>query len=176
MVKLLLQRLTRAIFCPVVIIVSLCLSPVVAVEPEKITVEITTHLGDQQIFVEGDVISFLLSLDRDAYIYLFYRDADGNNFQILPNRHFPHHFYRKGLFMQIPPPQARFLFKVGPPFGREELFVFASDNAEIQFSGQMPGNGLRLVEEPVSKLESRIRTQSVSAFGNASLEIVIQAE
>ena len=49
--------------------------PAHAAEPKNIDVKITTHLGDRQEFVEGDRISFLLSLERDAHVYLFYRDA-----------------------------------------------------------------------------------------------------
>ncbi len=37
-----------------------------------ININITTHLGDHQTFMEGDVISFFLSLDKDAYLLVIY--------------------------------------------------------------------------------------------------------
>ena len=42
---------------------------------QTIPVELTTHLGDQQQFIDGDEIQFLLSLGSDAYIYMYYIDA-----------------------------------------------------------------------------------------------------
>ena len=39
---------------------------------ESIPLDLTTHLGDQQKFVDGDEIQFLLSLGQDAYIYMYY--------------------------------------------------------------------------------------------------------
>ena len=98
MVSVLLCRLTTSLFFLSVVIASQLINPVVAGEPETITVEITTHLGDQQAFVEGDVISFLLSLDRDAYVYLFYEDASASNLSDFPKYAKPYTFLPKGLF------------------------------------------------------------------------------
>ena len=53
---------------------------------ESIPLELTTHLGDQQQFVEGDEIQFLLSLGQDAYIYMYYTDAANKLTQILPSK------------------------------------------------------------------------------------------
>ncbi|MDH3389796.1 MAG: DUF4384 domain-containing protein, partial [Gammaproteobacteria bacterium] len=64
-------------------------SPALAGEPRQVDVRLTTHLGDQQSFVDGDRISFLLSLESDAYVYLFYRDAEANLLQLLPNERMP---------------------------------------------------------------------------------------
>ena len=61
-----------------------------------IPLELTTHLGDQQQFVEGDEIQFLLSLGQDAYIYMYYVDAANNITQILPNENQPSNFYMLG--------------------------------------------------------------------------------
>ena len=67
-----------------------------------IPLELTTHLGDQQQFVEGDEIQFLLSLGQDAYIYMFYLDAKSTITQILPNENQHSHFYSAGYFLTIP--------------------------------------------------------------------------
>ena len=166
--------LTTSILYPAVVIAALVLNPVTAAELEPITVEITTHLGDQQSFVDGDVISFLLSLDRDAYVYLFYQDASANTIQIFPNRQNPNHYYQKGFFMPIPPPQTSFQFKIQAPFGREKLLVFASDNADIRLQGRLLKNGLSLINELADNLHNIIRSQSVGAFGTADMVIVSQ--
>ena len=55
-----------------------------ASKPDAVDLEITTHLSDQQIFVDPDVISFFINLDKAAYLYAFYQDATGQLFQIMP--------------------------------------------------------------------------------------------
>ena len=102
-------------------------SPGSAAEPGPIPVELTTHLGDRQTFVEGDEIQFLLSLGSDAYIYMYYIDADGNVSQILPNVQQPGHHYAAGYFMTLPEYENGYRFIVRPPFGEESVWVFASD-------------------------------------------------
>lgn len=172
MVKAFVSWLPTGMLCPAVVISALVLNSVAAGELKTIAVEITTHLGDQQTFVEGDVISFLLSLDRDAYVYLVYQDASANIFEIFPNRQSRSHFYQKGFFMPIPPSQTGFQFKIQAPFGREKVYVFASDNAEVKLDGRLLDNGLRLIDDLASNLEINIRSQSVAGFGSSSMTIV----
>lgn len=175
MVKAFLSWLPTGKLCAVVVILALVQNPLAAGQLETIELEITTHLGDQQTFIEGDVISFLLSLDRDAYVYLIYQDASANIFEIFPNQKSGNHFYQKGLFMPVPPPQKDVQFKVQAPFGEEELFVFATDNAEVKLNARLLVNGLSLVESTIDEIETSIRRQSVSQFGSASLTIKSQS-
>lgn len=174
MVRALLFWLATCILYPAAVIATLVLNPVAAAEPEPISVEITTHLGDQQSFVDGDVISFLLSLDRDAYIYLYYQDASANIFQIFPNRRSGNHFYRKGFFMPLPPSQINFQFKIQPPFGDEKLSVFATDNADVRLEARPLNNGLSMVTATIREIEASFRQQSDLQFGSASLIIKSQ--
>lgn len=148
----------------------------VAAPLETVEIGITTHLGDGQTFVEGDVISFLLSLDQDAWVYLFYRDAKDNVIQIVPARHLSTHFYRKGLFMPFPATQKAFQLKIEAPFGEEQLLVFASDNADIKLSGKPLNNGLRLITESVINLPRLMQQQSSSQYGSATLAITSQSQ
>ncbi len=171
MVKALLSWLATGLLCPAVAICALVLNPVAAGQLDPVAVEITTHLGDQQTFVEGDVISFLLSLDRDAYIFLFYQDASANIFQIFPNQRSHKHFYQKGYFIPIPPAQNDFRFKIQAPFGSEKLFVFASDNADVKLNTRLLDNGLSLVGDTIKKIEASFRQQSGLRFGWSSLII-----
>ena len=108
-----------------------------AAAPQSVDIGITTHLGDRQQFVDGDRISFLLSLDRGAHVYLFYRDADANLLQLLPNARMPGHFYAAGLFMPVPGRQQPFRFVVHPPYGEEILVAFASDSPGLDFGGEV---------------------------------------
>ena len=175
MVRALQFCLTASILYPALAIAALVLNPVAAAELEPISVEITTHLGDQQSFADGDVISFLLSLDRDAYVYLFYQDASANTIQIFPNRQNPDHYYQKGFYMPVPPPQTSFQFKIQAPFGEEKLFVFTTDNSEVKLNTRQLVNGLSLVDSSIEEIETSFRRQSGTRYGSASLTIKSQS-
>jgi hypothetical protein len=88
---------------------------------------VTTHLGDKQSFREGDLVSFYVNLDRDAYLTIVYQDAGGQLSVLLPNTLHPENFFHAGLFIPIPNEQNPFQFRITPPFGKETLWVFASD-------------------------------------------------
>jgi hypothetical protein len=97
---------------------------------------ITTHLGDAQSFQEGDIVSFYISLAKDAYLTVIYQDA-GNRLRLLiPNAYFPNNFYKAGLFIPIPNEQNPFQFRVTAPFGQETLWVFASDQTFVDLPVQ----------------------------------------
>jgi len=149
----------------------LTLSPGLASEPQAVDVRITTHLGDQQSFVYGDRISFLLSLERDAYVYLFYRDAGENLLQLLPNERMPNHFFEAGLFMPVPSAQQSFQFTVQPPYGDEFMFAIASDNGAFRFPGNKLANGLILLEGDLKQIIDGIEAGSTQRFGRGELRL-----
>lgn len=140
-------------------------------EPRRIEVGITTHLGDQQSFVDGDRISFLLSLESDAYVYLFYQDAEARLLQLLPNERMPDHFFASGLFMPVPSSRQAFQFTVQPPHGDEFMFAVASDNGGLTFAGEPLANGLILLEGVMENIIDRIRRESARVFGQSKLRL-----
>jgi len=88
---------------------------------------VTTHLGDAQSFQEGDIVSFYISLDKDAYLTVIYQDAGNRLHLLIPNALYRNNFYKAGLFIPIPNEQNPFQFRIAAPFGKETLWVFASD-------------------------------------------------
>lgn len=146
-------------------------SSVFGAEPRQVDVRITTHLGDHQSFVDGDRIAFLLSLDADAYVYLFYRDAALNLMQLLPNERMPNHFFNAGLFMPVPAAQQEFQFTVRPPYGEELIYAIASDNESLIFPGKPLAGGLILLDGGLEKISDRIRSKSKKLFGRGDLRL-----
>lgn len=102
---------------------------------QSIPVELTTHLGDLQQFVEGDEIQFLLSLGSDAFIYMYYIDAANNISQILPSKNQQSNFYAAGYFLTIPEYENLYRFTVSEPFGNGSIWVFASDQSITMMAG-----------------------------------------
>ena len=142
-----------------------------------IDIEVTTHLGDKQVFQQGDVISFLISLDRDAYVLMIYEDAEHNLLQIIPNRHRKSSRYETGLFMSVPSRDEPFEFVVNPPFGKETIWVFAAEKSFPELNGVELENGLKKLSGNFPAILSKIRTnRSKQPYGEARTTITTAAE
>ena len=135
-------------------------------ELDSIPLELTTHLGEQQQFVQGDEIQFLLSLGQDAYIYMFYLDAKGDITQILPNQNQHSHFYSAGYFLTIPEYENLYRFTISEPFGEESIWIFASDQ-----SISLPASAVSLPD-----IRRAIKHSSLKAYGEYVLGITTRAK
>jgi len=138
---------------------------------DVINIEITTHLGNQQTFVEGDDLSFLFNLDRDAYLLAIYQDAEGNLIQLLPNRESSSLPQKAGMFIPLPKQNAKFRFKIQAPFGKEELWIFASDQLPPELPGDNLSNGLKVLSEDINSVRIKLRERHQTAYGDARLTI-----
>jgi len=138
---------------------------------QTINIEITSHLGDQQVFVENDIISFFISLDHSAYIYVFYQDASNHVYQLLPNKTQIEHYFNAGDYIPFPAQNSDFQFKIQPPFGKEQLWVFASDQKQAAFMTNATTDKLKPIIKNQSELGKTIRLKSGNFFGQAQLTI-----
>ena len=136
---------------------------------KQINIDVTTHLGDVKDFQAGDQVSFLLSLDTDAYVVVVYQDARGDILQLLPNRRMRDYFYKAGLFLRLPDPAAPFAFTIQPPFGRETLWVFAADRPLPELAGSYLKNGLKKLTGDLAAIRKVLAGQARAAYGEASL-------
>ncbi len=146
-----------------------------AAEQNKINIDITTHLGDATYFQEGDRVSFLISLDKDAYVLVVYQNAKGEIFQLLPNKRFKNNFYKAGLFLALPTPETTFAFKIQAPFGRETLWAFTADVPLPELKGQYRKDGLKKLSERMGIIQNILARQPKSAYGKASLVLYTRA-
>ena len=170
----------RSLFCSLIFMV-ICIAGVVqaaAPSPTQqrnsqqiVNIDITTHLGDQQVFHEHDVISFFISLDQGAYLYMFYQDATGKLFQLMPGKAQLKHFFTAGYYIPFPAPDSTFKFVVHAPFGEEQLWVFASDQGQLEFKGHEAAQGIKKVELDYVKLVEYIKSASPKLYGKSRLTI-----
>jgi len=128
---------------------------------ESIPLELTTHLGDQQQFVEGDEIQFLLSLGTNAYIYMYYINANNNITQILPNPNQTSNYYTAGYFLTIPEYNNGYRFTISEPFGDESIWIFASDQLLT----------LTKSYNSIDEIKQKVKAASKGAFGEYMLKI-----
>jgi len=138
----------------------------------SINVAVTTHLGDGQRFRQGDEISLLLSLGRDAHVLLIYRDAAGRLSRLLPLPGKSDQRMAAGAFLPFPDKQAGLRLTVTPPFGRETVWFFAAGTpfplAEI--------DALSASADNFDALLRRIRSHGrATAYGEAHAVIDTEA-
>lgn len=143
---------------------------------KKINLDITTYLGDQQIYNDGDKLSFMLSLDEDAYVYLYYQDSENHLLQLLPNAQQKQNFFSSGLYIPVPDPEDVFSFKVQAPFGTDQVWAFAIDREVRLPEGQRLENGLILMSQSIDQLRAELKAQAESIFDQSSKQILTQPD
>lgn len=133
---------------------------------QTIPVELTTHLADQQQFIAGDEIQFLLSLGKEAYVYMFHVDATNKITRLLPNKYQQSSFYDAGYFFTIPEYDNGFRFTVSEPYGEQSVWIFASDQL-ISKDNEYPS---------ITEYKTEIIRASKSAYGEYELKIVTKKQ
>ena len=143
---------------------------------QAVSLQLTTHLGDQQEFIEGDEIQFLLSLDKNAYIYMYYIDAHNNISQILPNRNQKNNYYSAGYYQAVPAGETPYRFTINEPFGKETIWIIASDQSIIMdFTKQSIGD-FKQIDASINEIKTKIKTNSRLIYGEYALNITTRVK
>jgi hypothetical protein len=139
---------------------------------QPVALQLTTHLGDQQEFVAGDEIQFLLSTDKNAFIYMYYIDADSNIIQIIPNQNQKNNYYSAGYYQPVPASEIPYRFTISKPFGEEVIWIIASDQSiTIDFTTRPVGN-FNQIHASIDNIKKNIQQQSSQFYGDYSLKIL----
>ncbi len=96
---------------------------------ENIDIEVTSFLGENPSFRDGDEISFLINLNEDAWVYMYYENSLGHAYQLMPSALAPDNFIHAGDFIPFPNSGAPFQLVVSAPFGQEKIWMVAYDQA-----------------------------------------------
>jgi len=82
--------------------------------------------GATPVYAVGEEIRISVSVDRDAYVYLYSLQPDGSITQILPNRFSEDNFLRAGQTRSYPPQAAGYVFNVEAPTGLSKVLAVAA--------------------------------------------------
>lgn len=97
----------------------------VAQSAPKFLVRVDVNRGLRS-YREGDPLSLTVAAEEDAYVYVLYKQADGQVFQIYPNASHTDNRLKARQAVQIPGSDDVFQWVVGGPFGTETIKVLAS--------------------------------------------------
>lgn len=80
---------------------------------------------DHESYRAGERMKIFLRGNKPFYARVVYRDAQGALVQLLPNAHRTSHYFNGGTVYEIPSGRDAFTLEVTPPFGREDITVYA---------------------------------------------------
>jgi hypothetical protein len=81
---------------------------------------------DRQTYRQGDKVKIYLKGNKPFHARVIYRDARGDTVQLLPNPYRRDAYFHGGTIYEIPSGTDRFDLEVSPPFGEENIVVYAS--------------------------------------------------
>ena len=95
--------------------------------------------ADKKEYKGSDKIKVYVRGNKPFYARVVYKDAGGNMVQLLPNPHRGSNYFNGGTIYELPSGEDKFELEVTPPFGEEDIIVYASTSPlgdiELQAEG-----------------------------------------
>ncbi len=88
-----------------------------------LTVKVWTDKPDYRA---GEKIRIYLRGNKPFFARVIYRDAAKNHLQLLPNPYRQDNYFQGGVVYEIPSGNDKFELEVNPPFGEENIIIYAS--------------------------------------------------
>ncbi|MBM4330158.1 MAG: DUF4384 domain-containing protein [Deltaproteobacteria bacterium] len=83
---------------------------------------------DKKEYGKGEKIKIYVKGNKPFYARVAYKDAQGKILQLLPNLFRKDNYFNGGVVYELPSGTDRFELEVTPPFGEEEIIVYAGTN------------------------------------------------
>ncbi|HAS55018.1 MAG TPA: hypothetical protein DCS42_13315 [Nitrospiraceae bacterium] len=81
---------------------------------------------DKKAYTAGEKIKVYIRGNKPFYARVLYKDAGGDTLQLLPNPYRAENYFNGGGIYEIPAGNDKFDLEVSPPFGAENVMVYAS--------------------------------------------------
>lgn len=81
---------------------------------------------DKKEYKKGEKVRIYLKGNKPFYARVLYRDAGGETLQLLPNPYRPDNYFNGGAVYELPAGNDQFDLEITPPFGEENVLVYAS--------------------------------------------------
>lgn len=104
--------------------------------------------ADKQTYKAGEKIKFYIKGNKPFYARVIYKDAAGSMVQILPNPHRTEAYFNGGVIYEIPAGYDKFELEVSPPFGEENVIIYASSSPLGEISTEARGGIFQVKTKP----------------------------
>jgi hypothetical protein len=111
-------------------------------------------------YKQGDKFKIYIKGNKPFYARILHKGMNGELLQLLPNPYRKDHYFNGGVIYEIPSGPDRFEVEVTPPFGQENIVVYASTAplGEINLS---PAGGVYKIKTESEKVGDRSRAVSL---------------
>lgn len=112
--------------------------------------------ADKKEYKSGDRMKIYIKGNKPFYARVIYKDAAGEMVQILPNPYRNENYFQGGVIYEIPSGNDKFDLEISPPFGEENIIVYASTSplGEIDLHSQ---GGVYFVKTKANDIGTRTR-------------------
>ena len=129
---------------------------------EDPTAPLTVQLwNDKKEYKKGDKIKIYIRGNKPFYARILHKGVNGELLQLLPNPYRPDHYFNGGVIYEIPSGPDRFELEVTPPFGNENIIVYAS-TAPLGEIDLAPDGGVYKIKTESEKIGLKSREVSLS--------------
>ena len=111
---------------------------------------------DKKEYERGDRMKIYIKGNKPFYARVIYMDAAGKTVQILPNPYRNENYFQGGVIYEIPSGNDRFDLEISPPFGEENITVYASTSPLGQIDLHTQG-GVYFVKTKAKDIGERTR-------------------
>ena len=141
-------------------------TPVMAADG-PLTVKVWTS---RKHYRDGEEIEIFIQGNRDFYARIVDITSSGDIIQLLPNSYRQQTQFNGGQVYRIPDAEDRFNLKVSPPYGEDQIVVYASDKPLGEVALEPSGGGLNAYRGSRASLDVSTRgIQVTGAPGGAGL-------
>ena len=111
---------------------------------------------DKKEYRRGKKIRIFLTGNKPFYVRVVYEDVTDSKIQLLPNPYRTDNYFNGETIYEIPSEKDKFELEVLPPFGKENIFVYAgtSELGDLELSS---AGGVYLIKTRSSDIDTRIR-------------------
>lgn len=129
------------------------------------TAPLNVHLWtDKKEYRQGENIKIYIKGNKPFYARLIYRDTEGNTLQLLPNPYRQDNYFNGGVMYEVPSGNDRFELEVNPPFGEENIILYAGTSPLGNISLEVV-EGLYQVKTKEEDIGEKTRAVKLKAKG-----------
>ena len=115
---------------------------------------------DKKEYMEREKIRIYIRGNKPFYARILHKGGNGELLQLLPNPYRPDHYFNGGAVYEIPSGPDRFEMEVTPPFGEENIIVYAS-TAPLGEINLAPAGGVYKIKTESEKIGDKSRAVSL---------------
>jgi hypothetical protein len=143
------------------------IQPYVTDKNAPLTVKVWTS---KKHYVKGERIQVFIQGNRDFYARIVDINSNGDILQLLPNDFRKINFFEAGKIYNIPDTGDRFALRASPPYGQDNIVVYASEAPLGQVDMEAAGQGLKRYKGSLKSFATKTRGVMITPDDQQSLQ------